>query len=343
MQRMFVGQVLLNYNFLICKIKELVNRFSRLPASLLLLLTIHWHNAFSQKNDLEEHNLNGSVKSVLYTSYKAVLQGDTIIKGQHQWESNLRGDRLIIYNNKGYLIEEYDYNASRQLASFYRGILDTNGREYEGIMYDVEDNDTVLVSKTIFKYDDNGNQILEHVEHHGHYIYENEDSILDYHFIYDNNNQKIKQYGGRYGWYTVYIYNKVGWLTEEQVYDSTNHLIINKLYKYNKFGNRIEDKEVRIDSKGEKTTKCSQFKWSKKGYVSEYIECDANCKPLGRTLEDYDDLNRRIKYQEVNSYGELVVTYTYSYKDDKYGNWVQQYVYREGKPVYIIEREIKYY
>ena len=94
----------------------------------------------------------------------------------------------------------------------------------------------------------------------------------------------------------------------QKSYESDNKSI------YNDNGNRIEDNKY--DKDGELTNK-----WKGK----------------------YDDKGNQIESNEYDEDGELENKYIYEYKFDDEENWIQKTIFKDDKPTFIIEREIKYY
>jgi len=94
-----------------------------------------------------------------------------------------------------------------------------------------------------------------------------------------------------------------------QDYDESDNKLI-----YNDNGNRIEDNKY--DKDGELTNKL-KFK--------------------------YDDNGNQIEEKNYDEDGELENKYIYEYKFDDKENWIQKTIFKDDKPTFIIEREIKYY
>ena len=57
----------------------------------------------------------------------------------------------------------------------------------------------------------------------------------------------------------------------------------------------------------------------------------------------YNDNGNRIEEKNYDEDGELVNEYSYEYKFDDEENWIQKTIFKDDKPTFIIEREIKYY
>ena len=103
-----------------------------------------------KKNDLTEENLKGKVKSIKETLYEAVDKFGQIEKGN--WFNNY----FTIYDKKGNIIEENDYDSDGSLNSKTTYKYDEKGNKIEENDYD---SDGRLDSKTTYKYDEKGNTI----------------------------------------------------------------------------------------------------------------------------------------------------------------------------------------
>ena len=96
-----------------------------------------------KKNDLTEENLKGKVKSIKETLYEAVDKFGQIEKGN--WFNNY----FTIYDKKGNIIEENDYDSDGSLNSKTTYKYDEKGNKIEENDYD---SDGRLDSKTTYKY-----------------------------------------------------------------------------------------------------------------------------------------------------------------------------------------------
>lgn len=311
----------------------------------LALLTACTLPAIAQQTDLQKEWLAGPVKSVYIRSFKAVKQGNEIMKGEHEWQGS-EFDVRKIYNKQGYSIEAHSFDAEGKPSRIIYEKRDAEGKELESAVYEIEeDGDKELASKVTFTYNSHGNRTVEHVENYkGYYTRKGEDTIVDYYFDYNSANKIVKQHGGRYGMVTLYKYNALGLLIEEQVLDDKGRMFIQKLYAYNKQCEKIEERETRITlHNGLSSTECWKYKWNNHGLISEFSNCDANCNPIDKATLVYDEQKRLVKHQYLDTNGGIKVTFTYRYKDDQFGNWVVKFVFVDGKPTDIVEREIRYY
>ena len=156
-----------------------------------------------KKNDLTEENLKGKVKSIKETLYEAVDKFGQIEKGN--WFNNY----FTIYDKKGNIIEENDYDSDGSLNSKTTYKYDEKGNKIEENDYD---SDGRLSYKYTYKYDEKGN-IIE--ENH-----------------YDSDGRLRSKY--------TYKYDKKGNMIEANFYNSDGSLSFKFTYKYDEKGNMIE-------------------------------------------------------------------------------------------------------
>ena len=109
---------------------------------------------------------------------------------------------------------------------------------------------------------------------------------------------------------------------------------------YNDNGNRIEENQY--DEEGELTSK-RKYKYDDNGNVIEANQYDEEGELTRKYKYKYDDNGNRIEAKEYDEDGELENESSYEYKFDDKGNWIQQIIFEDDKPTFIIEREIKYY
>lgn len=103
-------------------------------------------------------------------------------------------------------------------------------------------------------------------------------------------------------------------LTKEWFYSNSGSLISFHEYTYNYRGDRISDIVYNPSNQI-----IVQYYW---------------------TYGENEDL---IRYEVCGSSRFNCESWTYKYEYDKKGNWISSVDYRNGKPVYIREREITYY
>ena len=110
---------------------------------------------------------------------------------------------------------------------------------------------------------------------------------------------------------------------------------LNEVFKeYDDNGNTIEFN--RYNSDGELEYKYT-FEYDYKGNMIEMNWL------RGTLTYEYDDKGNINEENYYNSDGELEDKKTYEYKFDDKENWIQQIIFEDDKPTFIVEREIKYY
>ena len=165
---------------------------------------------------------------------------------------------------------------------------------------------TIWLNEVFKEYDDNGNTI--------EFNRYNSDGELLFKYIYehDDNGNSIEQNR----------YNSDGELDEKWT------------SKYDDKGNEI--KSNKYNSDGELEYKYT-FEYDYKGNMIEMNWL------RGTLTYEYDDKGNINEENYYNSDGELEDKKTYEYKFDDKENWIQQIIFEDDKPTFIVEREIKYY
>ena len=189
------------YNFL--KVKLCYRTYwKQWLAFLTMCFLVFACGSDDKKNDLEETNLNGKVKSVKETMYSAVEKFGEPVKDEFITQ-------YVYYFNKDGFIKETDvFNESDELKERWKRKYDDDGNLIESNMYN---SDGELEEKRKGKYDD-GN-IIEA------YIYDKYGELKEkWKHEYDNDGNKI----------------------ESSIYDKDGELKERWKYKYYDDGNQTE-------------------------------------------------------------------------------------------------------
>ncbi len=267
------------------------------------------------KNDLQNQNLYGNVKSITEKTFFAVEKFGEIVKGDKYWYDFVSiseydewvFNSYVEFNNKGYIIksfsiikEENDYNDKNQLIT----------KQYLS-------KDLKTASTETYKYDNKG------------YLIES-----------NNNFSKDK---------TKYLNDKDGNCIELNQYDSIGNLF-NKVktnISYNKEGDRIEERKSYNDDGSFSSHLKTIF--DKNGNEIESCYYDESGKIYQKINSKYNSKNLLIEYTEKQEYQKNVnegwtklIEHKYT-KFDSNKNWTEKIEYKNGKPVEIIERKIVYY
>ena len=129
-------------------------------------------------------------------------------------------------------------------------------------------------------------------------------------------------------------------LIEGKYYDEDGELSFKWKFKYDDNGNLIESNGY--DKDGELTSKYKS-KYDVNGNLIESIRYDEDGELRIKLKFKYDDNGNQIEEKNYDEDGELENKYIYEYKFDDKENWIQKTIFKDDKPTFIIEREIKYY
>ncbi len=227
---------------------------------LLTFLIFHCAcNAENKSNDLTKSNLNGKIKSVKESHYRAEKQpGNT----EESFES--RGGFETVFNMQGYKISYTSHEPDGRISSknFYK-YDDKNNLIEEEIYYRDE-----LSNRISYKYDDKGNLIEKTTL--------DADGKLTLRQSYKNNDRgnKIEErhHNNEDVFYNkiVFEYDERNNLIEENHYDADDLHCIRNNYKYDDTGNMFEEDHHSLlndmfDYK-------NQFKYDTKGNVIERLD-----------------------------------------------------------------------
>ena len=284
------------------------------------------------ENDLKKYHLKGKVKSFSEISYKAVMNSGKIVKGER---SRAFGDNdvYVKFNKKGYVIEK----------KFYK-------------------KDT-LDYREEFKYDKN-DRIIEKIGY-------GPDGSFYWRYVndYDSNGNKTTltsyESDGTIDWFYTYKYDKHNHLIEETSYNSDKSLDYKITYNYDDKGNMIEKNMYKPDGSLDYRHTKTYYKNGK--VIEEKIY--KKSKLFWKEVNKYDKSGNKVEYHLYNSDGILddIITYKYDdkgneiesilrnsegaiidkainqYEYDNVGNWIKKIEIPDGKPRYVLERNIEYY
>lgn len=280
------------------------------------LLLFSCKNTDEIKNDLEEQNLNGWVKSIKQNTYYAVSKFGEIVKGGKYFDEFLGESATSFsfensyteYNKNGYLIKSF---------AFFKEtfIYDKKNKLIEKRYYS---DDFKKFSLEKFKYDSNGLLIESN-----NFTYINLDSLSSktkYKYDDEGNNVELNQYNSN-GDLTNKAKNKYENknLIEMKSYDDDGSESSHFKYVYDKNNNQI--KVNLIDESG-KTYEKIESKFNDKNQIiaeKDIQEAIINVCESKTTIKEY-------KYT----------------KYDSNKNWIEKIEFKNSKPLYIIERKIEY-
>lgn len=258
------------------------------------------------KSDLVLENIQGKVYSLKEFSYEANENYGTLIRGNRSRRSTLDHDFYKIYDTYGRKIEEGKYDDY------------SNG----GLIY-----------KLIYTYDKKGNLI------EGNYFSTNNEFLRKQSYVYDEFDNLVEKvsinFDGSFAEKLTYVYDILGNNIEENIYNQYNQ-ITKMTYKYDSIGNKIEEKSLFGNGSISVLSK-----YNERGFLIEDNKEHLPSSNLNsKTTYKYDINGNKIEENSDGSWGEKL---TYKYEYDSHHNWTSQVLFKEGKPLYIIEREILYY
>jgi hypothetical protein len=130
-------------------------------------------------------------------------------------------------------------------------------------------------------------------------------------------------------------------------------------FEYNEIGQLIEQTE--FDSKGKRTSHI-EFKYLNNKLIEKIEYGSSNENIQNKTKFDYDENKNLVIKKILDKNGDLMILsefdqgilakehnyglkrdLSFDYKFDSQNNWIQKVISEKDKPVYLIEREIKYY
>lgn len=257
------------------------------------------------KNDWLNDELKGRVVSYRIINYLAALDLGEI------FPSDVIGaEGKIVYNEKGYRIEE-----------FWRFNEETSRKEY---CYDNNDNCVELIS---FKPNNE-------IEERGIFVYD-KNGVLMEELYYNANNNLFSR--------LEYTFDENGNLIQLSEYDPNGVLEESQKSKF-KDGLEQERYTYYYDVHNVLITKY-EYRYNKHGKLIEGILFDDAKNLLGRWVYTYDEQQNLISEESFDSEGILVEKRTYDYKYDEKNNWTERVTYdgEENEPRVITKRQFEYF
>ena len=211
-------------------------------------------------NDLQKLGLKGSVKNLIETKYKAVKQGDQLLK-----------DTAIIYRSMKFNKEGYEteskYHQNGELFYSQEYIFGSQGEPLRMKQYDKNGKLHLAVD---FQYDTNGrksNAKYRYLDQSQYYAEDRHSEML------------VEVYDMKLFTDVRYTYNFDGLLTDEEYYYDNGALMYKNLYRYDYKGNRSETVHFNAF---ERTSWLKKFKYDRDGrliksslYISNRIAVES--------------------------------------------------------------------
>lgn len=289
-----------------------MKKFNILVFCILLILSGCSNNL--KKNDLERMDLNGPIKSVKETSYKANLKFGEYVKGERE-RYGYNKDLYIIFNKKGFGVEKNEYESDGDLWEKIKYKYNNKNNLIERNKY-WSDGD--LLSKNKYEYNVNGDIInaKRYTESKGNLK-------LQFFSKFETNDESKKTKEIRYNpdssiinkWQFQYVN---GNLTKLSSYDSKNNITAKYIYTYGANDNMLMEKIYYENSGGLELNNKLIYEYNDEGNMISKVVYTSD-----------DKIENRIKYQYLEY--------------DKYNNWLRKLTLISDTSDYILEREIKYY
>jgi len=160
-----------------------------------------------------------------------------------------------------------------------------------------------------------------------------------YTYKYNETGKKIED-NRNSGSKTIYEYDDEGNMIGDIYYNSDGSQGSKSIYKYNDKGNIIE-KEMYL-TKGDKYT----YKYDGKGDMISQAYYNVDGSQGSKRIYKYDDKGNMIEqknYRADGSLGPVTKVINHNYTFDEFGNWTEKITIKDGKPAFIIERQIEYF
>ncbi len=256
-------------------------------------------------------SFNGKVKSVTEHSYKAKKRRGEIVKGRPAHEYSWQSDFAIRYDSTGLVDSRALYSKSGECTSvtiFYYDKHRLMTRQY--IVGDSKK--SPINFDYINEYDDSNKVKKRTVRRRIG------DPLIVYFYSHDSrgNIYETKQVSEGFPMKTV----------DTRQFDSVWH--VTKEWFYSKTGSLISRHEYTYNYRGEMTSE---------------IVYDPSNKIIVQYNWIYGENDDLITYEVCTSSLFNCEAWTYKYEYDKSGNWVKRIDYRNGKPVFIKERQFIYH
>lgn len=329
----------------------------------------------SQKDtdNWKDYNLRGKVKSFTSRTYDAKYESDKIVKGKLQYilvpiDLTTPKHQFVSFNKKGSKIKE-SFSSERIEFPEITTIFDNNGNEIEITEYETGSNR--ITNKVVNEYNKKGLKIACSIfDSTNNLISENKREYCEsgdikelitiingdvrekiYYIYYDNKdlsstsvstfvNSEQKTYNSK-------NYNKVGQLALETVFAfkapyTKAYLITDSKFNYDDEG-RLTMRTVSTKSQSEYLSPQNmvfKYQYDSFGYLIVESVTDETKNDIYRfgynTFGDLTNVSYKSNFSQQYKY-------SYSYEYDKNSNWIVKVVYKDGKAISFIERELKYF
>lgn len=331
------------------------------------------------KADWEFYKLKGDVQSVLTKSW---LVNERLEKEKNLHEQASEHDSQLTFNDEGLLIKEdlflrdapFQQNTfigreQKQQVLQYSGnavsiktdyTWDATGKNNTSITRRNPDN--TQIDRIEMKYQ--GNKLAEKITY----------GVQDYPtdkvtYLYDskgNINQENIYLGSEYIQYTaLYKYDAKNNKVFEGRYDKDSKMTYETKYQYDTNNNLLKSttigkdnqveysEELTYDKKNNILSRLTFERYDNTKTLNKFLY-DSNNNAIKRQISkndvllfevniDYDKNNNQISYVATELASKAVSKRSYTYEYDTNGNWTKKTVFIDGKPKFIVERQIVYF
>lgn len=312
-----------------------------------------------QKNDLIKYGYNGKVKSVKTDIYNLIKVKDTFKNGNRVI---LDKSSLLIFNEKGFLIEKKEFLSNGKVIKEERNTYDKKNRLIK--KKEIDNYGTGSFYDYDYQYDSNDSLIRMIFSNHNfkriHKIQRDKKNRPVKVIVYQNDTIYYTAYEVKYDKNNNIIYERENkengkpFIMRKKVYDKNNlikkelvtqYFTLDSIY----FENIFEyDKKSRLILKKENVTNDSTYFENKYFYYKNGKIKKLTVMPKGMQYA-------KIKIIKFNKNGDVVESIkfskkdkskkirTYKYKYDAKHNWIEKTEYNNNKPIIITKRTIEYY
>lgn len=259
---------------------------------------------FAQKNDVQEQNLHGKVKTIRETRFEPIVKGEKIQKGKQAiCEDHIVSQPYFEFDQHGYITHHIEYGPKNEVISKETYVVVNPGKTRKANKFNAKGE---LISTSQYEY----NALNELVTTTEFDASGNKVSELTY--TYNDEKQMIKQ---------VSIH-----------FPTDHHSLYTAKYENGLLTEETMDGYVYMHIKN---------KFDAKGNITESLYYNAADSLEYTIYKKYDDKANMTEYRFEN--GDVPLTESYQYEYDKHGNWTRRIIFEEQKPQCIIERKITYY
>ncbi len=282
-----------------------------------------------------------STKGMLVSEKK--LNAGTVIQETTYSGKNMPLKMVQFNNGTSSMVTQYTYNKKGIKTSEIRRTgnniqIDKTEMIFKGknmVEKNSYNNQNTLTGKVMYAYDKSGNVVEENIYNQMQVV------ELQITYEYDSKGHKTSETGynsGKISYKTSYTYDGDK-LMNKITTNGSGIIEFADAYKYDSNGNVTEHEtfEPAIKRRSIETNA-----YDKNNKLLSVIIMENN-KLQSRSAYSYDKNNNIVSVKMADAKGKLVDDHANTYIYDTQGNWTQKEIKINGKPAYVIERDITYY